>query len=304
MDSKQQHQRIEPKQKLANLESNSSKPSVKMQSIPIDQLFSSECQPRRYFDEKAMQQLTASIKENGILQPLLVRPVEDKYEVVAGERQLKAARAVGMTEVPVTVQALTDKQASQYALIENLQRQDLNPVEETEGILQLLELNLKIDQSKVISLLNQIANKKRGLTDNVVSNLEKVVEETFKTIGKLSPESFRTHRLPLLKLPPEIIEALRQGRIEYTKAKAIAKLKVFEVRQALLAEAIAESMSLSEIKKRIKAQQLPIEKDELQSRMEAIPKKIKKQKVWDDPDKRSQIEDLLLKLERLLSAEE
>jgi len=143
--------------------------------------------PRRYFDEEAMAQLTASIKENGILQPLLVRPVGDKYEVVAGERRLKAAQAVGLTEVPVTVRFLSDLQASEYALIENLQRQDLNPVEETEEILQLLMLNLNMDQSEVISLLNKMANKKRGLTDNVVSSEEEVVEKTFKKVGRLSP---------------------------------------------------------------------------------------------------------------------
>lgn len=134
-----------------------------------------------------MAQLTASIKENGILQPLLVRPVGDKYEVVAGERRLKAAQAVGLTEVPVTVRFLSDLQASEYALIENLQRQDLNPVEETEEILQLLMLNLNMDQSEVISLLNKMANKKRGLTDNVVSSEEEVVEKTFKKVGRLSP---------------------------------------------------------------------------------------------------------------------
>lgn len=272
-----------------------------MQSIPIDRLFSPESQPRRYFDEDAMQQLTASIKENGILQPLLVRPIGNKYEVVAGGRRLRAARAVGLTEVPVTVQEMTAKQALQYALVENLQRKDLNPVEETEGVLQLLELNLKTDRSEVISLLNKMANKKRGLTDNVVSNLEMVVEETFKTVGKLSPESFRTHRLPLLKLPPEILEAIRQGSIEYTKAKAIAQLKDPSARMALLEEASAESMSLKKIRARVKARKNPREEEELQSRLEAIPKKIKKLKMWDDPEKRSQIEYLLRELEGLLS---
>ena len=263
MGSKQQLPSPVRKQELTTTDV---KPSIEMQLIPIERLVSPQSQPRRYFDEEAMAQLTASIKENGILQPLLVRPVGDKYEVVAGERRLKAAQVVGLTEVPVTVRFLSDRQASEYALIENLQRQDLNPVEETEGILQLLMLNLNMDQSEVISLLNKIANKKRGLTDNVVSSEEEVVEKTFKKVGRLSPESFRTHRIPLLKLPSEILGALRQGRLEYTKAKAIAKLKTPEVREALLEEAIASSLSLSEIKKRIKAEQLPIEDNTLQSR--------------------------------------
>ena len=300
MGSKQQLQSPVRKQELTITDV---KPSVEMQLISIERLVSPQSQPRRYFDEEAMAQLTASIKENGILQPLLVRPVGDKYEVVAGERRLKAAQVVGLTEVPVTVRFLSDRQASEYALIENLQRQDLNPVEETEGILQLLMLNLNMDQSEVISLLNKIANKKRGLTDNVVSSEEEVVEKTFKKVGRLSPESFRTHRIPLLKLPEEILGSLRQGHIEYTKAKAIAKLKTPPVREALLEEAIASSLSLSEIKKRIKAELLPIEDNTLQSRMEAIPKKMKKLKAWEDPDKRSKIETLLVELEALLSSE-
>lgn len=123
------------------------------------------------------------------------------------------------------VRVLSDTEALDCARMENLLRSDLNPVEETEGILNLLELSLDIDRPKVISLLNQMANQKRGLTDNVVRNQEQVVEETFRMLGRLSPESFRTHRLPLLKLPPEVLEALHQGRIEYTKAKAIARVK-------------------------------------------------------------------------------
>lgn len=305
MGSKQQQQSLVCKQKSTTADANNSKSSVEMQLIPIELLVSPQTQPRRYFDEDAMGQLTASIKENGILQPLLVRPVGDKYEVVAGERRLKAAQAVGLTEVPVTVRFLSERQASEYALIENLQRQDLNPVEETEGILQLLMLNLNMDQLEVISLLNKMANKKRGLTDNVVSNEEAVVEKTFKNVGRLSPESFRTHRIPLLKLPEEILGALRQGRLEYTKAKAIAKLKMQEVREALLEEAITESLSLSEIKKRIKTEQHSIEDNiTLQSRMEEIPKKIKKLKAWENPDKSSKIESLLIELEALLSYEE
>ncbi len=299
MDSKQQPQTSSST--TNSFESNNFQQFPRVLSISLNQLFTLKGQPRRYFDEEATQELAASIKKNGILQPLLVRPMGDKYEIVAGKRRYKAARIAGLTEVPVTVREMTDEQAVQYALVENLQRKNLNPVEETEGILQLLEMNLKIDQKGVISLLNQMANKKRGFTDNVVRTQEEVVEATLQTVGNLSPESLRTHRLPILKLPHEILEALRQGRIEYTKAKAIAKLKVESERQTLLEEAIAESLSLKQIRERIRATKLSTEKEELQTRMEAIPKKIKKLKAWDDPDKRSQIESLLKELEALLS---
>jgi len=117
MDSTQQSHRPCPKV-TALCQMAPSHPTV--QSIELDQLLPPDRQPRRYFDAEAMEQLTARIESNGILQPLLERPVGDKYEVVAGERQYKAARAVGLTEVPVMVISVTDGEAMQYSLVENL----------------------------------------------------------------------------------------------------------------------------------------------------------------------------------------
>jgi len=109
------------------------------QSVNISQIILSQQQPRRYFDPDKMQQLAQSIQEHGILEPLLVRPLTgDTYELIAGERRYRAAKEVGLTYVPVVIRAMTDRQALQIALIENLQREDLNPLEETEGMLSLL----------------------------------------------------------------------------------------------------------------------------------------------------------------------
>ncbi|WP_232731777.1 ParB/RepB/Spo0J family partition protein [Kamptonema formosum] len=279
--------------------------SVAGQKVPLDRLSLSESQPRRYFDKLALQQLTDSVKEHGILQPILVRPVGEKYEVVAGERRYRAAVAAGLLEVPVTIREMSDSQAVQCALVENLQREDLNPVEETEGILELLALNLNVDRESVISLLNQMANVKRGFTDSAVrSEEQQSVEEVFATIGRLSPESFRTHRLPLLNLPPEILEALRLGRIEYTKAKEIAKLEPESERMALLSEAISQSLTLRQVQKLVRAKKAPSQPVELQAEMENISKIVKKFKAWGNPDKRSQLEALLAQMEALLSEEE
>ncbi len=134
-------------------------PSVRAspQTLPLAQIKLSPTQPRRYFDPDKLEQLTQSVKEHGILEPLLVRSLPDKkYELVAGERRYRAATAAGLTEVPVVVKELTDFDALQLALIENLQREDLNPVEETEGILQLLAMMLDSEREGVISLLNHI----------------------------------------------------------------------------------------------------------------------------------------------------
>ena len=291
---------------MDNQDSQKAENSPVCENIKLNQISLPVFQPRRYFDEDAMAELKASIQQHGILQPILLRPLgENQYELVAGERRYKAAKTLGLTEVPVIVRQMSKAEAMQYALMENLQREDLNPVEETEGILQLLELSLNIDSAKVISLLNQMANHNRGLTDNVIRKEEReVILSVFQSVGRFSPESFRTNRLPLLNLPKAILEALRQGRIEYTKAKTIAKVKDEQFREELLDEAIAQSLSLDAIKKRIKSKQQVSEKDELQNRVEAIPKKIKKLKVWDDPEKREKIESLLTELEKMLSEEE
>lgn len=272
-------------------------------TLRVEQISPPKHQPRNYFDEGAMSKLIASVKQHGIITPILVRPIgSNQYELVAGERRYKAAKTVGLTEVPVTIRKMSDTEAMHYALMENLQREDLNPIEETEGILQLLELSLQTDRESVISLLNRMAKVKRGLADNVIRQEDReAILSVFQSFGKLSPESFRTNRLPLLNLPSEILDAIRQGQIEYTKGKAIAKVKDAEIRLNLLKEAIADSLSLSEIRERIKVQQLLAERDELRVRVEAIPKKIKKLKVWNDPNKRSQLESLLQQIESLLS---
>lgn len=291
--------------KLKNVALFSADDDVVPSTVALDKIALPSTQPRRYFDKEAMQSLVESVKKDGILQPLLVRPVGDKYELVAGERRYRAAQEVGLTEVPVTVRSMSDEQAVQYALTENLQREDLNPVEEVEGILQLLAIKLGTDREAVISLLNKLSKVKRGLADNVVRPEEQqVVEEVFAAIGRLSPESFRTHRLPLLNLPGDILEALRSGRIEYTKAKEIAKLESESERTALLSEAVARSLSLSQIRERVKAKTPLQERLPLPSRIDATYKQIKKLKVWDNPKKRKKLEFLLAELEALVAEED
>lgn len=252
-----------------------------------------------------MAELTESVKQHGVVQPILVRPFgRDHYELVAGERRYLAARAAGLTQVPAVVREMNDAEALRYALMENLQREDLNPVEETEGILKLLELSLKTGRSEVISLLNQMSKADRGLADNVIRQEDRqAILSVFQSLGRLSPESFRTNRLPILNLPPEVLHAIREGRINYTKGREIGKIKDADLRAQILKEASAESLSLREIRERIRKQQQSTERDTLLTRMEAMTNKIKKLKVWDDPDKREKVEALLAEMEMLLSDE-
>lgn len=281
-------------------------------------------QPRRYFDPQAMKELVASVRQHGILQPLLVRPRSSGgYELVAGERRYRAATEAGLTEVPVVVRELSNQEALQLALIENLQREDLNPIEETEGILQLLSVHLAIAVDEVISQLYRLNNEMAGLVNhnvmvksdektnhNVMVNSQEatVIQEVFDSLGRMGWESFVKNRLPLLKLPPEILEALRAGKIAYTKALALARVKDEPVRHQLLSEAIAQNLSLVQIKERIKSlQSSPQSESSVESlpqRLKTAYQQIKKSKVWEDPKKRRQLEQLLAQLEALAGDDE
>jgi ParB family chromosome partitioning protein len=276
-------------------------------TVPLAKIVLPQYQPRRYFDPEAMQSLIESVQQEGILQPILVRPLAGKYELIAGERRYRAAQQIGLTDLPAVVRDLSDEQAKQCTLIENLQREDLNPLEETEGILAFLQLKLERDREEVISLLNQLANYKRGITDNVVREADQqIIEGIFSQLGRFSVESFRTHRLPLLKLPAEIQEALLVGQIQYTKAREIAKIKDPSARQELLAVAIEDGLSIKQIRQRIKELQSPkqSETDGLANQLSQTYQKVRKSKqLWQDSKKRKKLESLLSQIEQLISEE-
>lgn len=341
------------------------------QTIPLEQISLPPNQPRRYFDSEALKQLTESIKQHGILQPLLVRPLDgEKHELVAGERRYRAAQEIGLKEVPVVIRQLDDNAAFQLALIENLLREDLNPVEETEGILHLLALKLGRSVEEIPPLLrrlqherkeadissNNVIGKPESASDdaspddvvkdesekldsenNVIGEQEseeektsnnvigkdgddeqqgldpvnpdlKVVESVFEGLGLMTWESFANNRLPLLNLPEDILDALREGSLEYTKAKAIAQIQNLDERVAFLEQAIANNWSLSEIRQRISDKKAAASTENTESnnykeRFTAATSKLRKSRIWSDPKKRKQIEKLLAQLEMLTNVE-
>lgn len=157
--------------------------------INVGEIKPNAFQPRKDFDERAIEELASSIQENGILQPLIVRKTEGQYEIIAGERRWRAAQRAGLTRVPVIIKDVSDREALELALVENLQREDLNPIEEATAYEQLIE--------------------DFGLTH----------EEISKRIGK--ERSTITNQLRLLKLPDEIKQALIAGEITAGHARAI-----------------------------------------------------------------------------------
>jgi len=277
------------------------------QVVAISSIRLPQQQPRRYFDSEKLEQLTISVKKLGILEPLLVRLLHPgEYELVAGERRYRAAQKAGLTEIPVVVRELTDEEALQLSLIENLQREDLNPVEETEAILQLLATQLSSSAEEARALLYRMQNEVKGkVTQNVLGSQEgELVKTMFDSLGLMSWESFVSSRLPLLNLPDEVIEALRQGQIEYTKAQAIARLKDTQARQALLFKAIQENLSLKEILERIRLQRKPQEKPQsLKIIFKETSNRLQKAKFWDNPKKQQALEKLLKQMEALLAEE-
>lgn len=294
---------------ILNATSKSSAQLEQMASIEDIQL--SPHQPRRYFDPARMEELTQSVQEHGILEPLLVRPLGQGYELVAGERRLRAAQAAGLSEVPIVSRQFSDEQAMQVALIENLQREDLNPIEETEGILQLLALKLDVEPQMVVSLLYRMENEAKGkITRNVTGNDEAdVVMAVFQSLGVMTWRSFVRNRLPVLKWPQDVLSWVRQGKLAYTKASAIARVQDAAQRQNLLRETVAEDLSLTDLKAKIKDLKAEVHSKTkqreplLKQRFEATYQQAKCSKVWTDPTKKDELESLLHRLEQLLSSE-
>jgi ParB family chromosome partitioning protein len=264
-------------------------------------------QPRQYFDPEKLAELAQTISNQGILEPLLVRlSPPGQYELVAGGRRYRAAQLASLTEAPVIILNLTDEEALEIALLENLQREDLNPIEETEGLLNLLSSRLHLERDEVTSLLYRMRNQvKKKVSRNVSANDQtEIVETLFSALG-LTWKSFVETRLPLLNLPEEVLKALHQGQIAYTKAKAIAKIEAPQQRQQLLDEAIANNLSLNQIKERIKQlSQTPTATTvELtpQQRIKQTLTRLNQTRIWEDSRKKKKLERLLQQLEELMN---
>jgi ParB family chromosome partitioning protein len=177
-------------------------------------------QPRHVFDESALADLTASIKEHGVLQPLLVRPAGKGFELIAGERRLRASTAAGLTKVPVVVINATDGDSLELALIENLQRENLNVIEEAEGYRDLaVEFNL-------------------------------TQEEIADRVGKARASI--ANALRLLALPEEVQAMLSDGRLSRGHAKALMALEVEKEQQLMAQRTVEEGLSVRNLEKLIK----------------------------------------------------
>ena len=202
-----------------SVEENSSASAVK---LSLNEIEPNKDQPRKTFDEKALSELADSIAQHGVIQPLLVRPMPDgSYQLVAGERRWRAARRAGLSEVPIVIREMSDSEMMELALIENLQREDLNPIEEAEGLQQLIHTY--------------------GLTQ----------ETAAARVGRSRPAI--ANALRLLSLPTPILELTRDGKISAGHARALLSLNDEEKMVEIADQILKKEISVREVERLAKA---------------------------------------------------
>ena len=188
----------------------------------LDDIIPNRFQPREVFDERSLKELAVSIREHGVIEPIIVRNVNGKYEIIAGERRYKATALAGLTKIPAIVRNLDDKESSKVALLENLQRKNLNPIEEARTYQKILE----IDQM--------------------------TQEELAKTMGK--SQAAVSNKIRLLSLPEEIQTALLKEQISERHARALLNLDDSKKQREMLKKVINNKMSVRMLEEEIKGE--------------------------------------------------
>ena len=177
-------------------------------------------QPREDFDQQSIEELAQSIKEKGVIQPLLVRRRGDNYELIAGERRLRAANSLGLKEIPIIVRDVSDQDSLELALIENIQREDLNPIEEAHAYQHLID-KFQVTQEKISAVLGKART----------------------TI---------TNTLRLLKLPHEIQQEMKKGRISFAHGRTLLEIDDANQQRRLAQDIISKGLSVRELENLIK----------------------------------------------------
>ena len=200
-------------------------PNGDQAQVPLERIEHNPYQPRKAFDEEELASLSASIRTHGILQPLVVRQLGDRYQLIAGERRLRAARDAGMTSVPVRVVNFNDQQVLEAALVENIQRSDLNPIEKAQGFKDYLDR---------FQMTHDDLAKRLGLARPTITNL----------VG-------------LLDLPAEVQNMVRVGQITLGHAKILKGIPDKDRQLALCKEIIAKALSVHATEAHLKQQAQP-----------------------------------------------
>ena len=188
--------------------------------MDIESLTPNLFQPRKNFDKDKMEELKESIKKHGIIQPIVVRKIANGYETVAGERRLKAAKEIGLKKIPAIIKSINNEKSLEIALVENIQREDLNPVEQANAFKRLID-EFKLTQQE----LAEATGKSRALVTNTIR---------------------------LLKLNPEIQKNISEGKISFGHAKLLLSIEDEEVQKAVCDRIIANDLSVRDTERLIK----------------------------------------------------
>lgn len=277
--------------------------------IPIDKIVKSPLQPRQFFAQSSIDSLALVFKEHGFRGAINVRPLENgTYELVAGERRWRAAQQAAMKEVRCIVDTYTDEQALEFALMENLQREDLSKLEETEGILHFIEVKLDITREQAVSIIRTEGHSDKASRSDVAPSEELREIEALLSLFNIGLQTFRTKNLRTLSLPEDLKAAHLKQNLSYSSALELSKLKGDDERQALLSKVLQEGMSFRNIKSQV--QNAISERNEpsnnentaLINRFDKVAKRVRKsQHFFEKVQKRKRIEKLLSELESLLS---
>lgn len=189
-------------------------------TVDLDKLMAREDQPRKSFDDDSLKELANSIKADGVIQPIVVRKVDDRYEIIAGERRYRASKLAGLEKVPVVVKNVTDRKARELALVENIQREDLNPIEEAISLKTLME-EYKLTQQE----LSDIIGKSR---------------------------SYIANNLRLLNLSDHIKEYLIRGELSPSQGRTLLSLETDEERNKYLDKLLVKEVNIRDVEKKAK----------------------------------------------------
>ena len=297
-------------------------PDEVVTELNVDKLQPAPWNARRHFDAAALAALGSDLSRNGQIHPVLVRPLDDRFEIVVGERRYRAALQAGLPTLKAYVRHLDDAAAQRISLAENLGREDLNPFEETVGYLQLLTLELggltefrdfqedgEETESAVKRLLYSLYGKTQRHVNNVINvppsvSLTATLESVFAGHQSMTWQSFVQNRLTLLDLPDELREALQRGDLEYTKATALARVNDAGVRSALLTRVLQEDLSIAALRIEIRQAKTSAEVTSKgqapPERAAAVARLFKKRYATQPPKVRKRVDKLLEELERLL----
>jgi len=189
-------------------------------TVDLDKLVAREDQPRKSFDDDSLKELANSIKADGVIQPIVVRKVDDRYEIIAGERRFRASKLAGLEKVPVVVKNVNDRKARELALVENIQREDLNPIEEAISLKTLME-EYKLTQQE----LSDIIGKSR---------------------------SYIANNLRLLNLSDHIKEYLIRGELSPSQGRTLLSLETDEERNKYLDKLLVKEVNIRDVEKKAK----------------------------------------------------